>query len=60
MAHTHNMSNKSQSFMSGIGNKVKQIAEIAGAIKGIYDTGRMVYGAVSPFIGPAVTTLGLL
>jgi hypothetical protein len=45
--------------MSNIGNKVKQVAEIAGAMKGIYDVGRMAYHAIRT-VGPAVATVGAL
>jgi hypothetical protein len=45
--------------MSNIGNKVKQVAEIAGAMKGIYDVGRMTYHALRT-VGPAVATVGAL
>lgn len=45
------------SLMSNIGNKVKQVAEIAGAMKGIYDVGRMAYHAIRT-VGPAVATVG--
>ena len=59
MAHTHNFHN-SKSFMHGLGNKVKQAAEIAGTIKGIWDTGKTIYHAVAPIIGPAVAAAGIL
>jgi len=47
------------SFFSNIGNKVKNAAEIVGAVKGIYDVGRMVYNGVRT-IGPAVAAAGVL
>jgi len=46
--------------MHGLGNKVKQAAEIAGTIKGIWDTGKTIYHAVAPIIGPAVAAAGIL
>jgi len=48
-----------QSWLSSIGNKVKNAAEIAGAVKGIYDTGRMLYNAAQ-YIGPSVAAAGVL
>ena len=47
------------SFLSSIGNKVKQAAEIAGAVKGVYDVGRMIYNGAR-MIGPAVAAAGVL
>jgi hypothetical protein len=59
--HFNNRSRRSpkQSFLSGIGNKVKQAAEVAGAVKGLYDVGRMIYQGVQT-IGPAVASAGIL
>lgn len=57
MAHTHSFNTSHHSLMSGIGNKVKQVAEIAGTLKGLYDTGKIIYQAVSPFVGPVVAGL---
>ena len=60
MAHLHNMHRKqSQGFWSSVGEKVKHAAEIAGAVKGLYDTGRMIYNA-SQYIGPAVAAAGAI
>ena len=60
MAYKNNISrNRSQSWFSSIGNKVKHAAEIAGAVKGIYDTGRMLYNAAQ-YIGPAVAAAGVI
>lgn len=60
MASVHfNHRRPKQSFLSGIGNKVKQAAEIAGAVKGLYDVGRMIYQGVQT-IGPAVASAGIL
>ena len=58
MASLHN-THKRQSFWGGVGTKVKHVAEIAGGIKGLYDTGRMLYN-VAPHIGPAVAAAGVL
>jgi len=60
MAHRHSINRSySQSWLSSIGNKVKHVAEIAGAVKGIYDTGRMLYNAAQ-YIGPAVAAAGVI
>lgn len=57
--HFNNHRRAKPSFMSNIGSKVKQAAEIAGAMKGIYDVGRMAYHALRT-VGPAVATVGAL
>ena len=54
LSRTHN-----RSYLSSIGNKVKHIAQIVGCIKGLYDTGRMLYNAAQ-YIGPAVAAVGIL
>ena len=60
MAHLHNMHRKhSQGFWSSVGEKVKHAAEIAGTVKGLYDTGRMLYNAAQ-YIGPAVAAAGVI
>ena len=39
--HLHNFNNnQTPSFLEGIGQKVKTVAQIAGSIKQIYDIGR--------------------
>ena len=60
MASLHfNHRKQKESFLSNIGHKIKHVAEIAGAVKGIYDTGRMVYNGIRA-IGPAAATVGML
>ena len=60
MASFHfNHRNQNQSLMSNIGNKVKQAAEIAGAVKGIYDVGKLLYTGIRT-IGPSVAAVGAL
>jgi len=58
---TMHFSNRRQnpSFFSSFGNKVKNVAEVAAGLKGIYDVGRMVYNGVRT-IGPAVAAAGVL
>ena len=57
--HFDNHRRAKPSFMSNIGNKVKQAADIVGAMKGIYDVGRMAYHTIRT-VGPAVATVGAL
>ena len=45
-----------RSYLSSVGDKVKHVAQIAGGIKGLYDTGRMLYNAAQ-YIGPAVAAV---
>ena len=60
MAHMQNTHrSRNRGWLSSIGNKVKNAAEIAGAVKGIYDTGRMLYNAAK-YIGPAVAAAGVV
>ena len=60
MAHLHNINNrKNNSLLSSIGTKIRNAAEFAGAVKGIYDTGRMIYDAAK-YIGPAVAAAGVV
>ena len=66
MAHLHNLSHfhnrhmntSRQSWISNLGNKVKNVAEIAGAAKGIYDVGRMIYNGAQA-LGPIVSTAAM-
>jgi hypothetical protein len=51
---------RESSFLEGLGNKIKQGAEIAGALKGAWDIGQAIYGAassVAPYIAPFVGIL---
>jgi hypothetical protein len=59
MAHTRNrfIAKRQPSYLESIGNKVKQGAEIVGALKGIWDVGNAIYGAATtaaPYIAPFV------
>jgi hypothetical protein len=50
-------------LIQGIGHKVKHLAEIAGTVKGLYDTGRTIYTAAqvaAPYIEAALPLLGVL
>ena len=49
--------NQRPSWIEGIGQKVKNAAEFAGTVKGIYDVGRTVYSglvAAAPYIEAAM------
>jgi hypothetical protein len=55
--HRHH---KHISFLHGLGEKAKHLAELAGTVKGIYDTGRTVYSlaqAASPYVLPLLAGL---
>lgn len=47
MAHLHNFNKHKPSIFSGIGQKIKYAAEVAGAAKTIYDIGKGIYSAAS-------------
>ena len=46
-------------LLSNIGHEVKGVAEIAAAVKGMYDVGKMLYNGVCA-IGVVASTVGLL
>ena len=57
MAHLHNFyKNQNSGFDAGVGNKINFGAEIAGAIKTIFDLGKGIYSVV----GPAVALAALI
>ena len=57
MASLHNFKHRQKtSWIDGIGNKIKNVAEIIGAAKGIYTVGRGLYSATQA----ATPLLGLL
>ena len=64
MAHPHNLSYfysrhmNSNSLMSNIGNKVKSAAELAGAVKGLYDVGKWIYTGARA-LGPIVASASM-
>ena len=61
MANLLNYRNNTHHGMSGgLGQKIQNIAKLAGTVKGIYDTGRAVYSigqAVAPYIVPLLGAL---
>ncbi len=62
MANLQNFrDNQRPDWITGIGQKAKQAAEFAGAVKGIYEVGKTVYSgfvAVAPYL-EAVMLAGL-
>ena len=49
MAHLHNFyKNQNPGFFEGVGNQIKFGAEIAGAVKTIFDVGKTIYSTVGP------------
>jgi hypothetical protein len=57
MASLHNFpKNKHPGFFHGIGDKIKFGAEIAGAVKTIFDVGKGIYSAVST-VAPIASAL---
>ena len=49
MAHLHNFNkNQNPGFFAGIGQTIKFGAEVAGAVKTIFDVGKAVFSAVGP------------
>jgi hypothetical protein len=58
MANLQNFrDNQRPSWLGGLGEKVKNVAEFAGTVKGIYDVGRVVYSgfvAAAPYLEAAM------
>ena len=51
MAHLHNFNkNQNPGFFASIGQTNKFGAEVAGAVKTIFDVGKTVYSAVGPAV----------
>ena len=60
MANTMFINHQKQSFLSGLGDKIKTGADIIGKMKTAYDVGRSIYNAgemVSPYISAAAAIL---
>ena len=54
MAHLHSTQGHQTEFWHNMGQKLKTGAEIAGAVKGIWNTGKAIYGgvrAIAPLVG---------
>ena len=58
MMHNYRM-NKHHGLSQGLGHKMKDIAKLAGTVKGIYDTGGTVYSIASAAAPVALPSLGL-
>jgi hypothetical protein len=58
MANLQNFRNNQRpNWIEGLGQKVKQAAEFAGAVKGMYEVGKTVYSgfvAAAPYIEAAM------
>ena len=61
MAHLHNFNRnqRSSSWLSDLGNKVKTGAEMIGTAHTLYTLGKMAYQGIQT-ISPMVATAGLL
>ena len=61
MANLLNYTNNTHHGMSGgLGQKIQNIAKLAGTVKGIYDTGRAVYSiarVAAPYVLPLLGAL---
>jgi hypothetical protein len=54
MAHLHNFhKNQNPGFFAGIGQKIKFGAEVAGAVKTIFEVGKGIYSTVAPAVALA-------
>jgi hypothetical protein len=54
MAHLHNFhKNQNPGVFAGIGQKIKFGAEVAGAVKTIFEVGKGIYSAVAPAVALA-------
>jgi len=51
-------SSSATSTLSDLGGKVKSVAEVVGAAKGLYDVGRVVYHGARA-LTPLITTVGI-
>ena len=58
MAYLQNFrDNQRPDWITGLGQKVKNVAEFAGAVKGMYEVGRTVYSgfvAAAPYLEMAM------
>ena len=60
MANLQNFRNNRHNSSASIGQKVQNLAKIAGADKGIYDTGRTIYTigqTIAPYVIPLLGAL---
>lgn len=55
-----NVKRRESNWIQNLGDKVRQGAEIAGTVKGIWDTGKMVYGGIqtiAPYVAAAAAAI---
>ena len=60
MAYLRATNGRSTGFWHNLGQKLKTTAEVAGAMKGIWDVGKTIYGgvqALAPLAGAALAVL---
>ena len=58
MAHLHNFhKNQNPGFFASIWQKNKFGAEVAGAVKTIFDVGKGIYSAIGPVAGIAAALI---
>ena len=64
MANLLNYRNQHQTnYLTGVGQKVKHLAQIGVELKGLYDAGRTLYAlgsAAAPYVSAALPVLGVL
>jgi hypothetical protein len=56
MAYLQQYQQQKQSWFHSLGGKVKNAAEIAGTVKGIFDLGKTIYSGVRA-VAPVVAAL---
>ena len=54
MSHLHNFQHQVGISLGNIGQKIKSFAEVAGAVKGIVDTGLFLKNTLAPLAPLAV------
>ena len=50
------MAKNTSKFLHGVGEKVKNVGQVVGALKGLYDVGKTIYG-VAKTVGPIAAAL---
>ena len=57
MGHLHNFNHQVGWALGNIGQKIKSIAEVAGAVEGIVDTGIFIKNTIAPAAAVAAAIL---
>ena len=57
MAHLRVSNGQPTNFWDNMGQKIKTTAQVAGAIKGIWDVGKTIYGGVQALAPLALAAL---